>query len=447
MRVYILLLLAALATTLILTPVVRRVALSMNILTPLRERDIHAFPIPRLGGVAMTGGIVVALVIGNAIPFLHPIYEASSAVWAVAAGAMAISFLGVIDDIWELDWLAKLAGQFLIAGGMAIGGVQLINIPLFGVTIGSSRLSILLSVLILVAIVNAVNFVDGLDGLAAGVIAIGSLGFFGYSYILTRTMGATSYATAAAIVTVALAGACIGFLWFNFHPASIFMGDSGAMVLGLVLGSAAIIVTGQVNPAILAEQSALTPWVPFILPLAVLLIPLADLVITPGLRMLHGKSPVTADRTHLHDRLLLQGHSHRGVVLILYAWTALAAVVAVTLIVSPPSTVILWALPALLAVIFATAFVFPQKRFGSMHKAPRGVGVPGGQTVIDDGQEIISRPRLDGGWFPMRHFALQTKFDEGERAPMPSSVWVAKVSEGEIKDEGSLKPSWRKLER
>ena len=362
MRVYIMVLLVALATTMIATPIIRRFALSMNIVTPLRARDVHAYPIPRLGGIAITGGIVMAMVFGNSVPFLHPIYEQSSVLWAVVVGAMAITVLGLIDDIWELDWLAKLAGQILITGGMAMGGVQLINIPVFGVTIGSARLSVVLSVFVLVAIINAVNFVDGLDGLAAGVIAIGSVGFFSYSYLLTRLMGATSYATAAAVVTVALAGASLGFLWYNYHPASIFMGDSGSMVLGLMLGSATIIVTGQVNPAILNEQSAITPWVPLLLPAAVLLIPLTDLVVTPFFRMLRGQSPVSADRSHLHHRLLGQGHSHRGVVLIMYAWTALACLVAVTLIVLPPQSVWKWALPVALVVLAFTVPHFPFKR-------------------------------------------------------------------------------------
>ena len=136
MRVYIMVLLVALATTMIATPIIRRFALSMNIVTPLRARDVHAYPIPRLGGIAITGGIVMAMVFGNSVPFLHPIYEQSSVLWAVVVGAMAITVLGLIDDIWELDWLAKLAGQILITGGMAMGGVQLINIPVFGVTIG-----------------------------------------------------------------------------------------------------------------------------------------------------------------------------------------------------------------------------------------------------------------------------------------------------------------------
>lgn len=398
MRVYLLLLLTSLAVTVILTPVIRRMALSLNILTPLRERDVHVHPIPRLGGVAMTGGILVALMLGQALPYLRPVYEASPTLWAVAGGALAITVLGAIDDIWELDWFTKLAGQLLIAGGMALGGVQLISVPVFGVTVGSAWLSVLVSTLVLVAIINAVNFIDGLDGLAAGVIAIGSLSFFAYSYMLTRLMGAPSYATAAAVVTVALGGACIGFTWFNFHPASIFMGDSGAMLLGLMLGSATIIVTGQANPALLEEQSVITPWVPLILPLAVLIIPFADLVITPLLRMAHGKSPVTADRTHLHDRLLLHGHSHRGVVLIMYMWTLWACGVAVSLVRVPPLTVLFWAVPTAGLVIVATAFQFPVRG----GRRTRGLGVPGGSVALDDGQTVISRPIIPRRWSPLR---------------------------------------------
>lgn len=416
MRVYMLVLLTALATTLILTPVVRRIALSMNVITPLRERDVHAYPIPRLGGIAITGGIVVALVFGNSVPFLHAVYRSSPVLWAVLGGAVAITILGVIDDIWELDWLAKLTGQILITGVMAMSGVQLINIPIFGVTIGSTRLSVLLSVLLLVAIINAVNFVDGLDGLAAGVMAIGSMGFFTYSYLLSRIMGAPSYATSAAVVTVALAGAAVGFLWYNYHPASIFMGDSGAMVLGLMLGSATIIVTGQVNPAILREQSAITSWVPLILPTAVLVIPLADLVITPLARILRGKSPVGADQSNLHYRLLARGHSHRGVVMLMYTWTLLACVVAVTLIIFPPSAVWRWGVAALVVLVAATSLQFPGA--SRKHVLPgRGAGVPGGRFVEDDGQTVISRPPMERSWLPISHFALPTVIVDPVIAP------------------------------
>ncbi len=452
MKVYLLLLFVALAVTLVLTPIVRRIALGLNVITPLRERDVHAVPIPRLGGLALTGGLVVALMLGNSIPFLKPVYQASNALWAVLLGALAICLLGAIDDVWELDWLAKLAGQFLVAGGMAFGGVQLISLPLFGVTIGSSRLSILVSTLILVAIMNAVNFVDGLDGLAAGVIAIGSLSFFAYSYLLTRLTGASSYAASAAVVTIILAGVCIGFLWYNYHPASIFMGDSGAMVLGLVLGSAAIIVTGQVNPLLIREQTALTAWIPLMLPLAVLLIPLGDLIVTPVARMLHGKSPVTADRTHLHDRLLLIGHSHRGVVLIMYGWTALACIVAVSLVAFPPKTVLLWALIPLVLMFVATMVQFPGRKKKGEETFRKGAGTPGGAVVIDDGVEVISRHQVSPLWVPVVPVpGLRVEEGPSERSKNLSFLAAESVSSEaksrETEPRGGTGVHWRPLSR
>ena len=429
MKVYLLLFFVALATTLLLTPVVRRVALGLNVLTPLRERDVHAVPIPRLGGLALTGGMLVALLLGHAIPYLRPAYEGSGALWATAVGAVAICLLGAIDDVWELDWLAKLSGQFLVAGAMAFGGVQLISIPLFGVTIGSSRLSILVSTLFLVAIMNAVNFIDGLDGLAAGLIGIGSLSFFAYSYMLTRLTGASSYATSAAVVTIALAGVCLGFLWYNFHPASIFMGDSGAMVLGLVLGAAAIIVTGQVNPLLLTDRSTIATWIPLLLPLAVLVIPLGDLLITPLLRIFHGVSPVSPTRTHLHDRLLMSGHSHMGVVLILYGWTALACVVSVSLIALPAGWVLLGALiPAALMVI-ATSVQFPNRKRRLRERYARGAGTYGGAVVIDDGVEVISRPRLATPWQPLSGGADERAPQEGGRESAPGAIAVMEAED------------------
>ncbi len=428
MRLYVLLLFVALGATLILVPVVRRIALGFNVLTPPRERDVHSIPIPRLGGVALMGGIVLALVVGNSIPFFKPAYQESSALWAVAVGSIAICLLGVIDDVWELDWLAKLAGQFLVAGGMAIAGVQLVNIPLFGVSVGSARLSVLLSAVLLVAIMNAVNFVDGLDGLAAGVIAIGALGFFAYSYLLTRLTGELLYLSGAAIITMALAGACIAFLWYNFHPASIFMGDSGSMVLGLVLGSAAIIVTGQLNPMLLTGSSTVATWMPLILPVAVLVVPIADLVITPAIRVIHGRSPVAADRTHLHHRLLTQGHSHRGVVFILYGWTALVVVVSVALIRFSPKVVLLAALPFFVLSVIATLHQFPRSR-----RRSRGAGTPGGPVVVDDGVQVIS----GGGmrvWYPLTGYEtaveLQGAVSKGVEEPVVEGPLDPDVPDG-----------------
>lgn len=381
MRVYLLLMLVALGVTVIMTPVVRRLAVSGNVLAPPRPRDVHTQPTPRLGGIAMTLGFVAAMLLGQAIPYLQPVYQ-TQAPWAVMGGAVGICLLGVVDDVWDLDWLTKLLGQILVAGVMALNGVQLVSFPIFGITIGSSRLSLVVTILAIVATVNAVNFVDGLDGLAAGVVGIGGVAFFAYSYLLTRLMGATSYATTASVVVIAMVGVCAGFLWFNFHPASIFMGDCGAMVLGLVLSSAGIIVTGQIDPLVLGSQQVLTGMLPIILPLAVVLVPLADLVITPLRRLIHGRSPVAADRTHLHDRLLERGHSHRGVVLIMYMWTALICAVAVALITVPVRIVLVVAAPATLVAVLMTVLQFPGGRRGPTVQ----VGEDDGIRAMREGQ-------------------------------------------------------------
>ena len=165
MKVYLLLGAIAMALTILLTPAVRWTCLQFNILPPLRGRDLQKKPIPRLGGVAMTIALIVTMLLASRIPYMAPLF-ATTVPWAVMAGAGAMCILGIIDDIIELDWMAKLGGQVLIAGGMAFGGVQLASFPIFGLTLGSSRLWLFVSVFFIVGIMNAVNFIDGLDGLA-----------------------------------------------------------------------------------------------------------------------------------------------------------------------------------------------------------------------------------------------------------------------------------------
>ena len=163
MKVYLLLAAIAMALTIILTPAVRWTCLRFNILPPLRGRDLQKKPIPRLGGVAMTLALIITMLLASRIPYMAPLF-AGTIPWAVMAGAGAMCVLGIIDDIIELDWMAKLGGQVLIAGGMAFGGVQLASFPIFGLTLGSSRLWLFVSVFFIVGIMNAVNFIDGLDG-------------------------------------------------------------------------------------------------------------------------------------------------------------------------------------------------------------------------------------------------------------------------------------------
>ena len=376
MKLYILLVCIAAAITFLMTAVMRRVSLEWKILTPVRDRDVHATPTPRLGGVAMATGFALTLVIASTMPYFAPVFSHNHALWAVLAGALGTCILGVIDDVWELDWTAKLAGQILIAVMMAYFGVQLISFPIFGITIGSSMLSLLATVFVVVATMNAVNFVDGLDGLAAGVIGIGATAFFTYSYILTRVSGAQTYATAASLIMVLLIGICLGFLPHNFHPASIFMGDSGALTLGTILAGGGIIITGQVDPLMLGESQALTAVLPILLPVSVVLIPLTDMTMAVIRRTLAGKSPFHADRLHIHHRLLGIGHSHVGVVLLMYLWAAVITFPMVALMIYPVTTVALIAAPAILTALVLTYNFLPGLRRRSRHASTAAPHLP-----------------------------------------------------------------------
>ncbi|MPV38970.1 MraY family glycosyltransferase, partial [Georgenia subflava] len=357
MRVYLLVMLTAAAVTFLVTPLVRRLARLTRALTPVRSRDVHTVPTPRLGGLAMLAGLAVALLVASRVPFLDEVFSETSTAWAILGGAALVCLLGVADDIWDLDWMTKLAGQVLAAGFMAWQGVQLITFPIFGLTIGSSRLSLFATILVVVVAINAVNFVDGLDGLAAGMIAIGGGAFFVYSYLLTRDASPGNYANLATAVIAALVGVCLGFLPHNFNPAKIFMGDSGAMLLGLTVAAAAIVVTGQIDPATVNTTAVLPAYVPIVLPVAVLLLPLLDMTLAVFRRMRAGQSPFHPDRMHLHHRLLDLGHSHRRAVLILYLWTAVFAFTAVALAVIPTAYV---AAGAGAAVVVAAVITYNQ---------------------------------------------------------------------------------------
>jgi UDP-GlcNAc:undecaprenyl-phosphate GlcNAc-1-phosphate transferase len=324
-RVYLLVMAIAAAVTFLATPLASELARLTRATTPVRDRDVHTVPTPRLGGVAMLAGFVVAMVFATQMPFLSGVFELPNQALGIMGGAVLVCLLGVADDIWDLDWATKLAGQVLAAGVMAWQGVQLITFPVFGLTIGSSRLSLIATILVVVVCINAVNFVDGLDGLAAGLIAIGGSAFFVYTYLLTRDATPVDFSNLATLVTAALVGICLGFLPHNFNPAKIFMGDSGAMLLGLLVAAAAIVVTGQIGVGTTTRRVQFPAFLPIVLPIAVLLLPLLDMVLAVTRRVRAGNSPFKPDRLHMHHRLLGLGHSHRRAVVIMYLWTAVFA--------------------------------------------------------------------------------------------------------------------------
>ena len=325
-------LVVAATVTYLLTPVARRIALRWGAITEVRDRDVHAVPTPRLGGLAMLGGFGAGLLVATQMPFLGPRLEGQQRqTLALLAGAVLICLLGIADDRWELDALTKLAGQVLAAGVMVLGGVQMLFLPI-GALGGASQDGIprtfvlgqaegtVLTIVLVVVTVNAINFVDGLDGLAAGIVAIAAASFFVFSYILTVNESLTR-ATTSGVVAAALVGVCVGFLPHNFSPAQVFMGDSGSMLLGLLLASTTITLTGTVGPN--AVDTDLAPaLLPLVLPIAVMALPFLDVVLAIVRRTLAGRSPFAPDKQHLHHRLLERGHSHARAVLVMYLWSA-----------------------------------------------------------------------------------------------------------------------------
>jgi UDP-GlcNAc:undecaprenyl-phosphate GlcNAc-1-phosphate transferase len=305
----------------------------------IRARDVHTRPTPRLGGVAMFLGIVVAFAIGSFLPQFSLIYADPGKVLAILGAAFLIVVIGVVDDIIDLDWLTKLAGQILAAGLLAWQGVQIGSIPIPGlIVIGSPWMSLILTVFIIVLVMNAINFIDGLDGLVAGVAIISNGVFFVYAYLISYgTSEQTDYFNLAQFLAAVLIGACIGFLPLNWHPARLFMGDAGALLVGMLMAASSVAVTGNIDPCrlngecsnptdLLGASGLLPAFIPILLPFAVLIVPLLDFGLAVFRRLRAGKSPFSADRKHLHHRLLDMGHTHFHAVLIFYAWTAVASV-------------------------------------------------------------------------------------------------------------------------
>src|SRR5664279_5471213 len=324
MREYLLVFVVAAVITYAATPFVRWLAFATGAITPVRDRDIHTYPIPRLGGLAMLLGFVAALLVASRLPYLSQIFQGGEMA-GVLIGAVSVCAVGVLDDIRELDWLTKLAGQMIAAGVMAFTGVQLLSLPLFGVTVLPAPVLVTLTIFTVIISTNAVNFIDGLDGLAAGVVAIAALAFFSYSYLLSRTYDPPNVFSSATFITAALVGICVGFLPHNFHPARLFMGDSGSLMLGLLLAAATITMTGNIDPGQVGGNPSVAILLPVVLPLAILSLPLLDVLLAVVRRTRAGRRPWAPDAEHLHHRMLRIGHTHVQAVLLLYLWAAVVA--------------------------------------------------------------------------------------------------------------------------
>lgn len=316
--------LVAAIVTGVASALVLKLSRTFHLAPEVRERDMHEMPTPRLGGIAMYAGILAGF---GAVWLLQPVAFASvltnaNQLIAIIAAVTIIVAVGVLDDLKDLDWMLKLGAQLVAAGILAWQGVQILSLPLGNTLIvASPYINLILTVLLMVTVMNAVNFIDGLDGLVAGFAVIANLAFFVYTRLLARDLGVAESVTFASLIAVLLIGVSIGFLPFNWHRAKMFMGDSGALLIGLLMATSTIMVTGQLNPGALNTQVVIASWIPIILPIAVLALPIADLLLAIVRRVNAGKSPFTADRHHLHHKLIDRGHSHTQAAMIFHLWT------------------------------------------------------------------------------------------------------------------------------
>jgi UDP-GlcNAc:undecaprenyl-phosphate GlcNAc-1-phosphate transferase len=426
MREYALVLLVTAAVTYLLVPLVRRVAVGTRAIHEPRARDTHTTPTPLLGGLAMYGGLVAGLLIASRLSVLEdPFKTAGSRTEAgllVAGGFVVV--VGFVDDRWGLSAISKLAGQIAAAGILVWSGQALpwLPTPSGGVFPLEPDLSVTLTILIVVVTINAINFIDGLDGLAAGIVAVAALSFLVYTYTLIRTIDTPSQSLPA-VASALLAGMCLGFLPHNFYPARIFMGDIGAMLLGLMLAYGPISSTNSLAPALLTQYSAhhaldrFPTLLPLLMPAAIFVIPYADLMFAIIRRTRAGKPIMVADRQHLHHRLLNIGHSYRQSVLLMYLWAALFSVTVVSLsVVRSPSSVFAAAtVVAVLALLPATMpRLRPRWAFGrrkastgaastgaaSSGAASSGAATPGAATLPPGTRYHAASPPADRAQAP-----------------------------------------------
>jgi UDP-GlcNAc:undecaprenyl-phosphate GlcNAc-1-phosphate transferase len=340
-REYLLTGLVSAVITFLLTGPVRVLAVRLGAVAWPRGRDVHSTPTPRWGGLAMLAGVLGGVLLAYQLPALRLAFGYSDEVVGALVAVVVLGIVGALDDRFELDALTKLAGQTTAAGLLVLAGVQWLTfwIPWGGgpglsgsfLILGQEQ-GVLVTVVVTVALVNAMNFVDGLDGLAAGIGLIAATATAVFAIGLVRANGNDPAAYSPALLAVVLAGACLGFLPHNFNPARIFMGDSGSMLVGLLLAAATTSASGKIVPTdATAATDVLALFAPVLAGAAVAFVPLLDLLMAVVRRTRAGTSPFSPDKMHLHHRLLEIGHSHRRAVLLIYLWAAVLAYGAVAL--------------------------------------------------------------------------------------------------------------------
>src|ERR1700722_11031381 len=306
--------------TFLATFAVRAVATRIGFVDEPDERRIHTKVTPNGGGVAMFIAFLVAMIVASRIPALHGLFQGSSEPLGVVLASAVIVAVGLIDDVRDMSAPAKMSGQVLAAMVLVFLGVTMFwfKVPFAGLIVLSSSVIPLLTALWVIGMTNAVNFIDGLDGLAAGIVAIAAGAIAVYGLHLMQS-GVLEGDNVGPLVAVIACGVCLGFLPHNFHPARVFMGDAGALFLGLLMAAATMVIGGR-TPDVSGQTYFF--FAPLFIPLFILGVPIADMAFAFVRRAAKGQGFHIPDKDHVHHRLLRLGHGPRRTVAILWAWTA-----------------------------------------------------------------------------------------------------------------------------
>jgi UDP-GlcNAc:undecaprenyl-phosphate GlcNAc-1-phosphate transferase len=315
----------ATTVTFLATPVVRGVARANNWVAMPSDRKVHTVPTPDIGGVAMFVGVFCALLLAWRMDRFSPLFDGNSELLGVLLGAIVVLGIGAMDDIREVSAPARVFGVIVTGMILVTAGVTMFyfRIPFLGVIQLSNDWVPIVTIVWLLGMTQAINLIDGLDGLAAGIVAIGSTAFFVYSQHLSG-LGLLSEPNIGPLVAIITVGVCVGFLPFNFNGASIFMGDSGAYLLGFLVAVSTSVVGGRADPTTQAFSGQTYFFLaPLAIPLIILGVPVFDVAFAIVRRVINRQGLAHADKGHLHHRLIALGHGPRRAVVILWSWTAL----------------------------------------------------------------------------------------------------------------------------
>lgn len=334
--------------TLLANPIARRIAVIIDYSAQPDARKVHQIVTPYGGGAAMFIGFCVALVVAYFLPLSHGVIRSSSEMLGVLLATSVMFVVGVVDDFREMSAPAKVAGQVLAASILYFSGCTMyqLKLPFAGfIVLGPSVLPIITALWVF-ALSNAVNLIDGLDGLAGGIVAIASGTLCVYGLRL-EDVGLLPTTNVGPLIAALTCGVCIGFLKDNFHPARLFMGDAGSLMLGLMMSAATMVVGGRTPPA---SGVTFFFFAPLLIPVFILGVPLADAVWAFVRRTVSGQGFHTPDKNHIHHRLMRLGHGHRRTVLLLWLWTALLCGFVLFPLFEPRANVFLPAIVALMIV-------------------------------------------------------------------------------------------------